>query len=65
LKRLEIQTINECNRAISTVLEVLPYSSLREFKMPINAIGPDEVLYIMKIISENKKLAFLDLSFET
>ena len=39
IERVEILTVNDCHRSISSVLEALVQCEpLREFRMPINAI---------------------------
>ena len=51
VKRVEMLTIYDCNKGISGVLEAIACNrGIREFKMPINAIGTEEALYILKLL---------------
>lgn len=65
VRRVEILTIYDCNKAISSVLEAISMNKgVREFRMAINAIGADEFLFIQKMLIENRRLESLDISFE-
>ncbi len=66
LKRLEFLNVNDCYKAFTGVLEAMAESrTLTELRYPINGIGSDELIYLLKWIDDNSDvIEEIDFSFE-
>ncbi|CDW79809.1 leucine-rich repeat-containing protein loc400891-like [Stylonychia lemnae] len=65
VKQLEIITVNDCNRGLTPLFEALTHNrSISRYKIAINTIGQESILFLTKIIMDNKNVESLDLSYE-
>ena len=65
LKKLEIITVNDCNRALTAVFEALHHNrSIMHLRVAINTLNQESILFLLKVIRENKRIEALDLSYE-
>jgi hypothetical protein len=63
IRKLEIQTVNDCNKSLSTYFNG-SFPQLEFIHVPINTLQNDSMLMLIKALGESMpNLEFLDLSF--
>ncbi len=63
LKRLEILTTSDLNKGLMCIFEALIYNkTITEYKIAINTIGHDTILFLNRLITDNKLIRVLDLT---
>ncbi len=64
VKRLEILTVNDCNRGLTAVLDALVHNkSIIHYKLAMNTLGQESILFFTKILQDNRRIEILDLSY--
>ncbi len=65
LKKIEILTVNDCNRGLTAVFDALVHNkSITHYKIAVNILGQESILFFTKIIMDNRRLESLDMSYE-
>ena len=63
LRRLEILTTSDLNKGLMCIFEALIYNkSITEYKIAINTIGHDTILFLNRLVTDNKLIKSLDLT---
>lgn len=66
LKRVEFLNVNDCFKSFTAVLEALVDNrSISELRYPINSIGSDDLIYLLKWIDDNSDIIEeIDFTYE-
>eukprot|EP00347_Sterkiella_histriomuscorum_P008431 403345120 len=66
IKKLQILTVNDCNRGLSPLLGALQHNrSITHYKIAINTLGQESIVFLTKLIQDNRVIESLDLTFES